>query len=162
MKKTSALRLTQAAMIAALYAVLTYFVSAFGIANGAIQVRLSEALAILPIFTPAAIPGLFVGCLLSNLLTGCMALDVLFGSLATLLGAWGTYLLRRSRFAFTIPPVAANTIIVPLVLREVYGLKDAVWYLMLTVGIGELLSVCVFGMILKKVLWKHRYQLFEG
>ena len=73
MKKTSALRLTQAAMIAAIYVVLTYFISAFGLANGAIQVRISEALTILPIFTPAAIPGLFVGCLLSNILTGCMA-----------------------------------------------------------------------------------------
>ena len=70
MKKTSALRLTQAAMIAAIYVVLTYFISAFGLANGAIQVRISEALTILPIFTPAAIPGLFVGCLLSNILTG--------------------------------------------------------------------------------------------
>lgn len=161
MKKTSALRLTQAAMIAAIYVVLTYFISAFGLANGAIQVRISEDLTILPIFTPAAIPGLFVGCLLSNILTGCMALDVIFGSLATLIGAIGTYLLRKTKFAFTLPPVIANTIIVPLVLRNVYGLEDAVWYLMLTVGIGEVLSICVLGMILKKALWKHRFKIFK-
>lgn len=161
MKKQNALRLTQAAMIAAIYVVLTYFINAFGLANGAIQVRISEALTILPIFTPAAIPGLFVGCLLSNILTGCMALDVVFGSLATLLGAIGTYLLRKTKFAFTLPPVVANTLIVPLVLRYVYGLEDAVWYLMVTVGIGEVISVCVLGMILKQVLWKHRHTIFK-
>ena len=88
-------------------------------------------------------------------------LDVIFGSLATLIGAIGTYLLRKTKFAFTLPPVIANTIIVPLVLRNVYGLEDAVWYLMLTVGIGEVLSICVLGMILKKALWKHRFKIFK-
>ena len=161
MKKQNALRLTQAAMIAAIYVVLTYFINAFGLANGAIQVRISEALTILPIFTPAAIPGLFVGCLLSNILTGCMAPDVVFGSLATLLGAIGTYLLRKTKLAFTLPPVVANPLIVPLVMRYVYGLEDAVWYLMVTAGIGEVISVCVLGMILKQVLWKHRHTIFK-
>ena len=70
--------LAQAAMIAALYIVLTFIANALGLANYAIQVRFSEALTILPYFTPAAIPGLFAGCLLSNILTGCMPLDVLF------------------------------------------------------------------------------------
>lgn len=161
MKKTNVLRLTQAAMIAAIYVVLTYFISAFGLASGAIQVRISEALTILPIFTPAAIPGLFVGCLLSNTLTGCMVLDIIFGSLATLIGAIGTYLLRHTKFLYTLPPVLANTIIVPIVLREVYGLEDAVWYLMITVGAGEVLSICVLGVILKNVLWKYRKVLFR-
>ncbi|MCP2867106.1 QueT transporter family protein, partial [Salmonella enterica] len=63
------------------------------LASGAIQVRISEALCVLPFFTPAAIPGLFLGCLLSNLLTGCIIWDVVFGSLATLLGALGTWLI---------------------------------------------------------------------
>ena len=153
--------IVQAAVIAALYVVLTFVANALGLASHTIQVRFSEALCILPVFTPAAIPGLFVGCLLSNILTGCMALDVIFGSLATLIGAIGTYLLRKTKFAFTLPPVIANTIIVPLVLRNVYGLEDAVWYLMLTVGIGEVLSICVLGMILKKALWKHRFKIFK-
>ena len=153
--------IVQAAVIAALYVVLTFVANALGLASHTIQVRFSEALCILPVFTPAAIPGLFVGCLLSNILTGCMALDVVFGSLATLIGAIGTYLLRKTKFAFTLPPVIANTIIVPLVLRNVYGLEDAVWYLMLTVGIGEVLSICVLGMILKKALWKHRFKIFK-
>ena len=90
MRNKKVLLIVQAALIAAIYVVLTYFISAFNLASGAIQVRISEALTILPVFTPAAIPGLFIGCLLSNLLTGCMPLDVVFGSLATQIGACGT------------------------------------------------------------------------
>ena len=161
MKNSKVQFIVHAAMIAAIYVVLTYFISAFNLASGAIQVRISEALTILPYFTPAAIPGLFVGCLLSNILTGCMALDVVFGSIATLIGAVGTYLLRKTKFVFTLPPVIANTIIVPLVLRNVYGLEDAVWYLMLTVGIGEVISICILGMILKQALWKNRFKIFK-
>ena len=74
--------IVHAAMIAAIYVVLTYFISAFNLASGAIQVRISEALTILPYFTPAAIPGLFVGCLLANLLTGAAIYDVIFGARA--------------------------------------------------------------------------------
>ncbi len=153
--------LTQGALIAALYVVLTYVVNLFGLASGAIQVRLSEALCILPIFTPAAIPGLFVGCLLSNTLTGCMALDIIFGSLATLVGALGTYLLKKTKFIFTLPPVIANMVVVPLVLRYVYGLGDAYWYLVITVGVGEIISICVLGMILKMALNKHKKAIFK-
>ena len=87
---THALFMAQAAMIAALYIVLTFIANAFGLANYAVQVRFSEALTVLPYFTPAAIPGLFIGCLLSNILTGCALPDIVFGSLATLLGALGT------------------------------------------------------------------------
>ena len=119
MRNKKVLFVTQAAMIAAVYIVLTYFVSAFNLASGAIQVRISEALTILPYFTPAAIPGLFIGCLLSNLLTGSMLLDVIFGSLATLLGALGTYTLRQHKFLLTLPPVLSNAIIVPLLLKFV-------------------------------------------
>ncbi len=159
-KKT--LYITQAAMIAAVYVVMTYYINAFNLANGAIQLRLSEALCILPIFTPAAIPGLFVGCLLSNIITGCVIWDVIFGSLATLIGAVGTYMLRNTKFAFTLPPVLANTIIVPSVLKYAYGLGDAVWYLMITVGIGEVLSICICGLILKGALWKERFFIFRN
>ena len=101
MRNKKVLFLTQAAVIAAIYVVLTIFISAFNLASGAIQVRISEALTILPFFTPAAIPGLAIGCLLSNLLTGAAVYDVVFGSLATLLGAVGTYLLRKHKFLST-------------------------------------------------------------
>ena len=84
------LYLVHGAVIAALYVVLTLLANALGLANYAIQVRFSEALTILPVFTPAAIPGLFLGCIISNTLTGCMLLDIIFGSIATLIGAAGT------------------------------------------------------------------------
>lgn len=152
--------LTQAAMIAALYVVLTLAINAFGLASGAIQVRVSEALTILPYFTPAAIPGLFIGCLLSNTITGCALFDIIFGSIATLLGAVGTYLLRRHKWLAPVPPIIANTIIVPFVLSYVYGTPGTIPYLMLTVGIGEVLSCGVLGMVLLFALNKYRTTLF--
>ena len=115
----------QAAIIAALYVVLTMLIGAF--ASGPIQIRISEALTVLPCFTPAAIPGLTIGCFFANLFTGCAAPDVLFGTLATLLGALGSYALRnRSKWLVPLPPVIANTIIVPFVLRYAYHLPDAI------------------------------------
>lgn len=154
--------LTQAAMIAALYVVLTYLSNIFGLASGAIQFRLSEALTILPFFTPAAIPGLAIGCLLSNLLTGCAALDIVFGSLASLLGALGSYYLRRYKYAVTIPPVLANIIIVPWVLKVAYpDIPGSIPYLMLTVGIGEVAMCMVLGSILLAALNKYRTVIFR-
>ncbi len=158
--KTNVLYLAQGALIAALYVVVTMCVNAFNLANGAIQLRISEALTILPVFTPAAIPGLFLGCLLSNTLTGCVVWDILFGSIATLIGAIGTRLLRKTRFIYTLPPVVANMFIVPAVLKAAYGLGDAYWYLVITVGIGEVLSICVLGFLLKNALEKVSSAIF--
>ncbi|NEX00332.1 MULTISPECIES: QueT transporter family protein [Pseudobutyrivibrio] len=159
-KHDTILKITQGAMIAALYVVLTWVANALGLANGAIQVRFSEALCILPVFTPAAIPGLFVGCLLANILNGCVIWDIIFGSLATLIGAFGTYFLRKTKFVFTLPPVIANAVIVPFVLRYAYGVGDAHWYLVATVAAGEIISVCILGLILKVGLWKYRKVIF--
>ncbi len=144
----NAINTALAAVIAALYVGLTFVANSFGLASGVIQVRLSESLTILPFFTPAAIPGLTIGCVLANLLTGCALWDIVFGSLATLLGALGTYALRRYAWLAPIPPILANAIIVPFVLREVYGVTDLLWYLMLTVGIGEIISCGILGMLL--------------
>lgn len=160
MRDKKVLLTTQAAMIAALYVVLTLLANALGLANYAVQVRFSEALTILPFFTPAAIPGLTAGCILSNLLTGCMPLDIVFGSLATLLGAAGTYLLRKHMWAAPLPPIAANTIIVPFILAYVYRFEGSIPYFMLTVGIGELISCGILGMILLGVLNKYKNVLF--
>lgn len=160
MRDKKVLLTTQAAMIAALYVVLTLLANALGLANYAVQVRFSEALTILPFFTPAAIPGLTAGCILSNLLTGCMPLDIVFGSLATLLGAVGTYLLRKHMWAAPLPPIAANTIIVPFILAYVYRFEGSIPYFMLTVGIGELISCGILGMILLGVLNKYKNVLF--
>ncbi|MFI3176281.1 MAG: QueT transporter family protein [Eubacteriales bacterium] len=148
MKNQNVLFLTQSAMIAALYVVLTFLANSLGLASGAIQIRFSEALTILPFFTAAAIPGLGIGCLLANILTGCAPYDILFGTIATLLGAVGTYGLRKFQWLAPIPPILANTLIIPLILAYVYGLEDGVPYLMLTVGIGEVISCGILGMTL--------------
>ncbi len=153
--------ITEAAMIAAIYVVLTFAANAFGLANFAIQVRFSEALTILPYFTPAAIPGLFVGCLISNTLTGCTLLDIIFGSLATLLGAIGSYLLRRWKWTVPIPPIVSNIIIVPYILAYVYHFEGSIPYFMITVGIGEVISCGLLGMILLALLQKYRHVIFR-
>ena len=154
MKKFDVKTLTIGGAIAALYVVLTLVANAFGLASGAIQVRLSEALTILPCFTAAAVPGLTVGCILANIITGCALWDVVFGSLATLIGATGTYLLRKKPLLAWIPPVLSNAIIVPIVLQKVYGVPDSFWYLMLTVGAGEVIACGILGLLLYKALEK--------
>lgn len=155
MKNTLSIRaLTQGALIAALYVALTYVANMLGLANYVIQLRLSEMLCILPIFMPAAIPGLFIGCLLANILTGCIVLDIVFGSLATLIGAVGTYLLRSHPRLALLPPIVANTLIVPFVLRYGYGFPDAIWFMMATVGLGEILSVGVLGTVFYQSIYK--------
>ncbi|MBQ3891468.1 MAG: QueT transporter family protein [Lachnospiraceae bacterium] len=156
-----ALFITQAAMIAALYVVLTVFINAFNLASGAIQVRISEALTVLPFFTPAAIPGLFIGCLISNIVTGCLPWDVVFGSMATLIGALGTYALRKYKLLAPIPPILANALIVPIILIKVYAIPDAYWFLLLTVGAGEVISCGILGMILLFALNKYRDKIFR-
>ena len=154
MNHSTARKVAFGGVIAALYVVLTYVANLFGLASGAIQVRISEALTILPVFTPAAIPGLTVGCVLANLLTGCAPWDVVFGSLATLIGAVGTRLLRKNPYIAWIPPVISNMAIVPIVLQQVYGVEDAWWYLVCTVGVGEIISCGVLGLLLYKSLKK--------
>ena len=158
MKNKNLVFICQAAVIAALYVVLTYVFSAF--ASGVIQVRVSEALTILPAFTPAAIPGLVIGCLLSNTLTGCVLLDIIFGSVATLIGALGSYALRRHTWLVPIPPIVSNMIIVPFVLRYAYGATDAFPFMIATVGAGEIISCYLLGMILYGALKKVNHTLF--
>ena len=168
MRNKNVMMITQGAIIAALYVVLTMVANAMGLANHAIQIRFSEALCILPFFTVAAIPGLTIGCLISNMLTGAMVWDVLFGSLATLLGAIGTYLLRKKKVLMMFPPVIANAVIVPFVLRYGYGitwmLGEVEWsipYFAITVGIGEIISVCGLGGMLLKALLPYKNVIFK-
>ena len=160
-KKT--LFICQSAAVAAIYVVLTLIANAFGLANYAIQVRFSEALTILPFFTPVAIPGLFAGCIISNILTGCLPLDTVFGSIATLIGAVGTYVISNrlkhnttSQYLAPIPPIVANTLIVPFVLAYVYKFEGSIPYFMLTVGIGEIISCGILGLILLKTLSRYK------
>lgn len=152
-------QLVEAAMIAALYVVLTFIANGLGLASSAIQVRFSEALTILPFFTPAAVPGLFIGCILSNVLTGCALPDIIFGSLATLIGAIFTRKLRRFKWLAPVPPIVANAVIVPLVLFYAYGIRP-LWFSFVTVTIGEIISCGVLGILLLFSLQKYAGKLF--
>ena len=152
--------ITKSAMIATLYIILTYITNLFGLANGAIQIRISEALTILPCFTVAAIPGLAIGCLVSNVITGCTVLDIVFGTIATLIGAIGTYMLRKYKYIAVLPPIVSNTVIIPCVLIYATGISVSFWYVALTVCIGEFISCGLFGIYLYNVL-KKKNSLFE-
>ncbi len=147
------------ALIAALYVALTYLSALMGLDKGAVQLRLSEALVVLAFVTPAAVPGLTVGCLLANLLTGGAPLDLILGPLATLAGAMGAFLLGRlknramGRWLCTLPNIAANTVAVSYICLISYSAPgtDAASVLpiyLASVGLGELVSCGVLGMIL--------------
>ncbi|EOS70095.1 hypothetical protein C818_02067 [Lachnospiraceae bacterium MD308] len=160
MKNKNVTFLTQAAMIAAIYVVLTLLFRP--ISFGEIQVRISEALTILPLFTPAAVPGVFVGCLIANIIGGGILPDIIFGSLATLIGAVLTYRLREhTPLLAPLPPIAANTVIVPFVLFYGYGVNLPIPFMMLTVGIGEVLSCGVLGLLLFSALKRYKTILFR-
>ena len=154
-----------AGVIAAVYVVMTYVTNALGLANGAIQCRFSEALCVLPAFTPAAVPGLFIGCFLSNIFTGAAAPDVVFGSLATLIGAVGTYFFAKKKMpalTFPLPAIIANTVIIPFVLKFAYtGSDGTLWFFAATVGAGEIISCGILGMLLYYSLKKHSEVLFK-
>ncbi len=143
------------AVIAAVYVALTVLFAP--ISFGPVQFRISEALCVLPFFTPAAVPGVFAGCLLSNLLCGASPLDVVFGSLATLIGAAGSlYVGRKSKWLVCVPPIVSNTIIIPWVLRYAYGSSDLIPVAMVTVGIGEILAIGVLGNLLLAALERYK------
>lgn len=152
--------LVQAAAIGAIYVVITLLFAPFGF--GEIQVRLAEALTILPYYTPAAIPGLFIGCLIGNIMGGAILPDIIFGSLATLLAAGGSYLLRGHKYLVPLPPILANTVVVPFVLFYGYGINLPIPFMMLTVGIGEVLSCGLLGTFLLAALTKYRSVIFRN
>ena len=151
--------ITQGAVIAELYVVLVQVFNYWSF--GPIQFRIAEALTILPYFTPAAIPGLFLGCIIANLLGGAIIWDIVFGSIATLIGAVGTYLLRKYKWAAPIPPILANTIIVPFVLKYAYGSEGIFAMFFVTVGAGEIIVCGILGMLLLLALNKYRHVLFD-
>ncbi len=158
-------QLTLSALIAAFYAVFTLSSSALGLAYGPIQFRLSEALTVLPVFTPAAIPGLVVGCILGNLTSPYGLVDICFGTLATLLAALCTYWLRKYKIKNTpilslLMPVLFNAVIVgaeiSFLFEESTAKLLAFSYNALTVGLGEL-AVC-FGLGLPLYIIVSKYK----
>ena len=163
MKKNKVKQITTAACIAAIYTVFTYISSVMGLSNGAVQLRFSEALCVLPVFTPHAIPGLFAGCVISNFLAGGVLLDVVFGSIATLIGALLTrWIYKRCKNVILslFMPVISNVIIVPWIIKLAYGADGTVPFFMLTVGIGEIISCVVLGYALYRLLRAKSKYLF--
>lgn len=159
-KKETVYFIVQAAAIAAVYVVVTGMI--LPIAFGPVQFRISEALCVLPYFTPAAIPGVTIGCLLSNILYGSAALDIVFGTLATLIGAVGSWLLRKRKWLVCVPPIVSNTLIIPWVLRYAYGSAEMIPVMMATVGVGEILAIGVLGNLLLAALQKYRGVIFSA
>lgn len=153
-------------MIGALYVVLTLISAMFGLSSGVIQVRISEMLCVLPVYTAAAIPGVTVGCLLANLIVGGTIWDIAFGTFATLIGAVIAYFMRNVRYLAFVPTVISNMLIIPTVLiLSGLGGWEMFPYFALTVGLGEIISCGVFGDLM--VLYFERHQsvvktLFEN
>lgn len=151
-------RLTTAGIIAAIYTALCILTRP--ISFSAIQIRIAEALCILPYFTHAAVPGLAIGCFLSNLLGGANIFDTFFGTLATLLGAWGSFFLRKHKYLVSIPPILSNMAILPLIFRFAYGEATPFLLLVGSIGLSELLSAGILGTLLLLMLEKYRDKLF--
>ncbi|MBE6542200.1 MAG: QueT transporter family protein [Ruminococcaceae bacterium] len=157
MKNSTTKFISRSAMIAALYVALTMISAAFGLSSGIIQVRISEALCVLPIYTFAAVPGVTVGCLVSNIIYGGTVFDIALGTLATLLGSLAAYFLRKIPYISSIPTIISNTLIIPCVLiLSGLGGWEMFPYFALTVGIGEVISCGVFGTLIIIYLEKHR------
>ncbi len=148
-----------ASAIAAIYVVLTLVSAAVGLSGGVIQFRLSEALTVLPVFTGAAVPGLFIGCAIANLVTGALPWDVAIGSLATLIGAYLTYRFRNRPKLAPVFPILSNGLIVPFVLKYVYTFPGSYWYFFLTVTAGETVCCGLFGYLLYRAL--SRREIFK-
>ena len=160
MKNKGTQFLAEAAVIGAIYVVLTLLFAP--LSYGEIQIRFSEALTILPFFTPAAIPGLFIGCLIANMLGGGIMLDVIAGSLTTLVAAYLTWMLRnKSKYLASVPPVVLNALVIPWVLKYGYGEPLPIPFLMGTVGIGEILTASIMGTVLLCVLDRYKNVIFR-
>ena len=148
--------ITQGAVIAAIYAVLTLIFAFSSFAPS--QVRISEALTILPAFTPAAIPGLFIGCLIANIIGSGNIFDIIFGSLATLLAAYLSYKMPR-RWLVPLPPVVVNAVVVGIVLNRLFDVP--LWLTMGQIGLGQLVACYGLGYLLMLRLDKYKNKLFK-
>ena len=145
--------LAQAAIIAAAYAALSILLLA--ISFGPVQLRVAEALTVLPLFTPAAIPGLAAGCLIANVFSPAGLPDMIVGTLATLIGAGGCYALRKKPLAALLPTVLANALLVGPMLYYTYGLPISFFACIAWVGLGEAIACYLLGYPLCRLLRLH-------
>jgi len=144
------------ALIAALYCALVFIF--MPVSFGTVQIRVAEALTVLPYFTPSAIYGLFIGCLLANIIGGAGILDIILGSLSTLVAAFLTYKVKNKWLA-PIPPIVINMFVIGYVLNIYYGMNY--WLAVVSVGAGQLVSCMGLGLLLLLQLEKYKERLFE-
>lgn len=154
--------LVQSALIAAIYVVLT--VTFAPISYGMIQIRVSEALTVLPFFTPAAIPGLFLGCLIANMMPGSLGIiDIVFGSLATLVAAYLSHKVGK-KILVPLPPVIVNAVVIGIILY--YALMNdpqasaPMLVMMAWVGAGQMIACYGLGYPLMLLLEKYKHRIF--
>jgi len=165
LKKKMTLFITQAAVIAALYVALTYISSAMGLAYNSVQFRLSEILTVLPVFTPAAIPGLTLGCFLANISSPFGIIDILCGTLATFLASIVTYAVRNITLKglpvlATIPPVLFNAVIIGLEIWYLDGKTPEIFFISaLQVAAGQAVMCIIAGLVFVRAVKNTR--LFE-
>lgn len=153
MKRTK--YITEAAVLAALYVLLSLLSGVLGLSSGAFQLRLSEALTVLPYFTAAAIPGLGIGCAVYALISGAVVWDVVFGTTATLIAAFCTRALRnKSPYLACIPPIIVNTVVIPPVLSYAYGAPQSLFFCAVGVFLGEFVACAGLGTLLMRWLVK--------
>jgi uncharacterized membrane protein len=150
--------LVRAAVIGAAYAALTLALAP--LSYGVMQLRVSEALTVLPYFTPAAIPGLFVGCIVANVISPYGIIDMVCGSLATLLAACATYVFRKRRILAPLFPVLFNAVVIGAMLYYAYGVNASLPVNMLWVGAGEFIVCYGLGYPLMRVL-ENRREIFR-
>lgn len=142
-------------MIAAAYVALTMISAAFGLSSGAIQIRISEALCVLPIFTLSAVPGVTIGCFIANIICGGTVYDIVFGTIATLIAAVITYFIKTPILS-SVPTIVSNSVIIPIVLiMSGVGGFNMFPYFALTVGLGEIISCGILGTVLAVYMKKH-------
>jgi len=144
--------LIQASLIAAIYTALCLILHPISFGFGGVELRVSEALTLLPVLTPAAVPGLFVGCLLANLLGGATILDIVFGSLTTLAAALLTRKLRKWPTWAAVPPVLFNAVVVGALLKYAYGVALPLYICMLSIGLGQAVACFGIGLPMMKMM----------
>jgi uncharacterized membrane protein len=150
--------IAQVGIIASLYAVIT--IALAPISYGPVQVRVSEALTVLPYLTPAAIPGLFIGCVVANVYGGLGIYDIIGGSLCTLLAAYLTYLFSKTRkpILAPLPPVVVNALGVSFYLHFLFQLPY--WLTVAYIAVGEIAACYVLGYPLLSIILR-REKLLE-
>ena len=164
MGKKIGIFMIQTFVIAMLYFVLTFIANEFQLANGLnFQLRISEALTVLPYYTPAAIPGLFIGCLSANNAMNLPMSDVIYGSVATLVSAIVSYAVRKNKFIVPIPPIIINAFAVPAIYTFMLGFDEPpFWRSVIMLGLGEAITCGVLGIALMLGLEDYRDKLFPS